>query len=168
MVTKNTTSMNGNNFTHHDMVSRIKFLATEIALGTDKLLNDLFIRESINNAIVDVYGRLYDKLRYNYLSVALLDKDEPLTDYVSVFPIQLNYGGTVPYKYGALTTDDTNVGKNINEILTMNFPNFSSIQFAEPDMFEQVLNNFNAIYKQSCVYAFYQDYVELYIGEKLW
>ena len=168
MVIKNTVSMNGNIYTHHDMVSRIKFLATEIAIGTDKLLNDLFIRESINNAIMDVYGRLYDKLRYNYLSVALLDKDEPLTDYVSVFQMNLNQNGTVPYKYGYLTINDTNVGKKVNEILTMNFPSFSSIQFSEPDMFEQVINNFNAIYKQSCVYAFYQDYIELYIGEKLW
>ena len=168
MVSRNTISMNGNNFTHHDMVSRIKFLATEIALGTDKLLNDLFIRESINNAIVDIYGRLYDKLRYNYLSVAILDRDDPTDDYITCFPIQLIQVGTFPYKYGYIHKNDDKVGREISEILTMNILGFSSIQFAEPNMFEQIINNFNATYKQSCVYAFYQDYIELYIGEKLW
>ena len=153
MVSRNTISMNGNNFTHHDMVSRIKFLATEIALGTDKLLNDLFIRESINNAIVDIYGRLYDKLRYNYLSVAILDRDDPTDDYVTCFPIQLIQVGTFPYKYGYIHKNDDKVGREISEILTMNILGFSSIQFAEPNMFEQISSLFIRVQGHFTIHA---------------
>ena len=167
MVIRDITNMNDNSFTYHDMLSRIRFLATEIAVATDKLLNDLFIRESINNAIVDVYGRLYDKLKYKYISIAMLERDSDINEPSGVFTLGLNYTGTVPFKYGAITTDNRNIGKWVNEVVTLNMPNFSSVQFADMELFENIVNGFNATYKQSCLYVPYQNYIELYVGEKL-
>lgn len=168
MITRNNISPNGNIFTHHDMLSRIRFLATEIALGTDKLLNDLFIRESINNAIVDIYGRLYDKIRYNYLSIATLTIDEPVTDYTPIVSINYMMQETTPFRYGVVTIDNLDMSNTIQEILTMNMPQFSHVQSMQPEVFENIANTFNTTYLQSSAYVSYPSYFELFVGEKLW
>lgn len=168
MIVKNNISPNGNLFTYHDMLSRVRFLATEIALGTDKLLNDLFIRESINNAIVDIYGRLYEKIKYNYLSIATLTIDEPISNYTPIVPINYMMQGTTPFKYGVVTIDNLDMSNTIQEILTMNMPQFSHVQSMQPEMFENIANTFNTTYLQSCGYISYPNYFELFVGEKLW
>lgn len=168
MIIKNSVSLNSNIFTYRDMLSRVRFLVTEIALQADKLVNDLFVRESINRAIVDVYERLYDKIKYHYLATAQVDVDEPVTDYVPIIPVSYKYNSTEPFKYGRLTLGEPNLSNYINEILTMNILGLSIIQRSDMDTFENISNNFNTVFRQSSMYVSYVEYFELYIGDKLW